>query len=31
MPDQPVVLINAFEVPPEDGNRFLAAWDTVRE
>jgi Antibiotic biosynthesis monooxygenase len=31
MPDQPVVLINAFEVPPDDGNRFLAAWDKVRE
>jgi hypothetical protein len=23
MPDQPVVLINAFKVPPDDGNRFL--------
>jgi hypothetical protein len=23
MPDQPVVLINAFDVPPDDGNRFL--------
>jgi heme-degrading monooxygenase HmoA len=31
MPDQPVVLINAFKVPPEDGNGFLAAWDKVRE
>jgi heme oxygenase (mycobilin-producing) len=31
MPDQPVVLINAFKTPPEDGNRFLAAWDKIRE
>jgi heme oxygenase (mycobilin-producing) len=31
MPDEPVTLINAFEVPPEDATRFLAAWETVRD
>jgi hypothetical protein len=25
MPDELVVLINVFDVPPEDGNRFLAS------
>ena len=29
MPDEPVILINAFEVPPQDGDRFLAAWEHV--
>jgi Antibiotic biosynthesis monooxygenase len=31
MPDEPVILINAFEAPPEHGYRFLAAWDKVRD
>jgi heme-degrading monooxygenase HmoA len=30
-PDEPVTLINAFEVSPEDANRFLAAWENVRD
>lgn len=31
MSDEPVILINAFEVPTEDGDRFLAAWEKVRD
>jgi hypothetical protein len=31
MPDELVILINVFDVPPEDGNRFLAAWEKVRD
>lgn len=31
MPDELVMLINVFGVPPEDGNRFLAAWEKVRD
>lgn len=31
MPDEPVTLINAFEVSPEDANPFLAAWENVRD
>jgi heme oxygenase (mycobilin-producing) len=30
MLDEPVILINAFEVLAEEGNRFLAAWEEVR-
>lgn len=31
MPDEPVTLINAFEVPAEEGDRFLALWENVRD
>ena len=27
----PLVLINAFEVPPEDAERFIAAWEKTRD
>ena len=27
----PLVLINAFEVPREDAERFIAAWESTRD
>lgn len=31
MVDEPVVLINAFEVPPGDDEEFVAAWEHAKE
>lgn len=28
---EPVVLINAFEVPSEEAERFIAAWEKTRD
>ncbi len=28
---EPLVLINAFEVPPEEAEQFIAAWEKTRD